>query len=1430
MHIRLTLAGSGGGATPTDVMVMTSEPTTVHDLRPHLVPWLPRRRALYADGRPLSDDAVLGAPPLVHGAVLSDASANLDDEVLQGVLQIRVVGGPYAGAVHRVVPGEITVGRAAGNVVRIDDPDVSRVHVSMTSDASGLYVRDLQSTNGTFIDDELVPPNGMPFLPGQLLRAGNSALTLVVPSDDLAATTPDGKGQLLVNRPPRIRPRAEVVRLRYPTEPRQRDAPRVPWVAIVLPLILGAVMFAVMGNQPMWLAFMLLSPLLLIGNVVSERFVGRRRHGRERRAYESEMATARERIADAVAGDVKDRRDQSPDPAALLLMARQPLARLWERRRVDDDFLSLRIGLADLPCAVLVEGLDAGSEQPTAKSVPVVVSLRAVGVLGVAGPRRHVESLCRWLAAQLVTLHSPHDLHLVLLIQGAAVDTWSWVTRLPHVLPQNGQNCTLLVGLDDATILARITELLAVLDARQSAMTGGSGDAAMQPAIVAIVDGSREIRGHPGVARLLAEGPAVGIYAMGCSAAETDLPGECGGTAVFTGAVGATVNLRVRSSPDVTGVLPDGVPVTWADRLARALAPLRDATPLDGGNSLPTTASLLEELDLEPRADVIVTGWEAHPRSTSACLGVSADGPFAVDLAADGPHVLVAGTTGSGKSELLQTLIASLAIGNRPDQMAFLLVDYKGGSAFGDCGRLPHCVGLVTDLDEHLTERALVSLDAELTRREHVLRDAAAKDITAYQEIADRRDLPALPRLVLVVDEFAALVNELPDFIRGLVDIAQRGRSLGVHLVLATQRPGGVVSADIRANTGLRIALRVTDPSESSDVIDVKHAAYISRDTPGRAYARVATGGATAFQTARVGNRQGAQAAPTSLWREEWSRMGDPPRRPTDTRASGPTDLSLLVDALCEATTLASITPPAKAWLTPLPTAVTLDELPDLVVSDAIPIGVCDLPEQQAQRAFAIDLAHGGHVLVVGGPRSGRTTALRTIAGSLARSFVSSDCHLYVIDCASGGLAPLGSLPHCGTVVTRDETERGSPLLNRLMDEVLRRQEALRPAGFSSVAEHRDACSSDERLPWMVLLVDGWDGFQTAYESVDAGRPVDTMLRLLREGSAAGLRIVMTGDRSALVGRVGSLASQRLVLRMSDPLDYSLAGLSPRSVPNAIPPGRGFLVSGSVETQIALLTSDPAGPAQTAAVCALAETDVVCINERIPPIRIEPLPTSVRLEQAAAAVQCPTAEENPLWALIGVGGDAARPLGVDLRRDGPAFVIAGPPRSGRSSLLAAMASWFSQRNVSIAAVAPQRSRLRDLAGQLGVLAVSDGRDVDALRDAAEACPGSLVLLADDAEMLLDSPAEHVLIEVLKHAESGAPRALVVAGATDRMASTYRGITVEARRSRCGFLLSPGSSLDGELLGVRVPKATDQRPGRGVLVMNGEVQPIQAIHG
>ncbi|MFD2355660.1 FtsK/SpoIIIE domain-containing protein [Nonomuraea ferruginea] len=190
-----------------------------------------------------------------------------------------------------------------------------------------------------------------------------------------------------------------------------------------------------------------------------------------------------------------------------------------------------------------------------------------------------------------------------------------------------------------------------------------------------------------------------------------------------------------------------------------------------------------------------------------------------------------------------------MAAANRPDQLTFVLIDYKGGAAFKECTRLPHTVGMVSDLDGHLTQRALDSLAAELRRRERLLFTSGAKDIEDYA------GSEPLPRLVLIIDEFAALVAELPDFVTGLVDIARRGRSLGIHLILATQRPAGVVTADIQANTSLRIALRVTEPAESSDVIDLPDAAHISKTTPGRCYVRSGMGAASAVQTARVGGR-----------------------------------------------------------------------------------------------------------------------------------------------------------------------------------------------------------------------------------------------------------------------------------------------------------------------------------------------------------------------------------------------------------------------------------------------------------------------------------------------------------------------------------------------------------------------------------------------
>ncbi len=336
--------------------------------------------------------------------------------------------------------------------------------------------------------------------------------------------------------------------------------------------------------------------------------------------------------------------------------------------------------------------------------------------------------------------------------------------------------------------------------------------------MVVVLDGAREIRMATGMVSLLKDGPARRHVLR---LPRPHRASSCPRSAAPSSSTRRQLNLETTEQRHVDAIRPDIVSRLWLERLARALAPIRDVSTEDLASPArgEPTARRARPAPSPTRRGPSRGAGRAGGRTTRAVIGEGDRRAFAIDIRADGPHGLVAGTTGSGKSELLQTLIASLAVGNRPDEFNFVLVDYKGGAAFKDCNHLPHTVGMVTDLDGHLTTRALESLGAELRRREHQLADADAKDIEDYLAGRQPGDEP-MPRLLIVIDEFAALAAELPDFVTGLVDVARRGRSLGVHLILATQRPAGVVSAEIKSNTNLRIALRVTDAGDSDDVIE----------------------------------------------------------------------------------------------------------------------------------------------------------------------------------------------------------------------------------------------------------------------------------------------------------------------------------------------------------------------------------------------------------------------------------------------------------------------------------------------------------------------------------------------------------------------------------------------------------------------------------
>jgi S-DNA-T family DNA segregation ATPase FtsK/SpoIIIE len=1370
-----------------------------------------------------------------QGAVLDVQALRRPAEPAAGMVDVGIASGPGAGNTIRLGPGEHAIG---GRLAPVPDGAlIVQVDVAMRARVRTTSPGVRAEIAGTPLSEEFTT-----WPPGAQLVISDSLLAIRPVAASYAVLEPDFEaGCLDFNRPPRAVRLPVKGEFRIPAPPAAPQPSALPWIGALVPVV-GALVTAVAFHSYVFLVIAAFSPLVVIANTVTGRRQGRRGHRSLMAEYEATVARIE---ADIAASNMAERISlltSAPSAFDLGRIACTPESRLWERRFADDDYLLLRAGTGDVPSSVIVddarEELDHRRRLPVAlNDVPLAISLKAAGVLGVAGTSARVGTLAQWLLAQVAILHSPRDVQVVLLAAGQHGTEWDWTTWLPHLVPAFGQDARATIGNDAGTIGRRVAELGRLLSDRQAQASSAPGRRIrLGPDIVVFWDGARRLRSYPGATAILRDGPEVGIYSICVDDNEWSLPEEA--TAVVVVHADGSADLR-RSPQDIRHKTRlDVVGQDWFERTARALAPIRDAGG-DEYDTLPKAARLTEVLELEPLGpEQFLSRWAGAARSTRATLGVSFDGPFSVDLVVDGPHGLVAGTTGAGKSELLQTIVASLAVANRPDAMNFVLVDYKGGAAFKDAVRLPHTVGMVTDLDAHLVERALTSLGAELTRREHMLAAAGAKDIEDYVEAQPGLGAEPMPRLLIVIDEFASMVRELPDFVAGLVNIAQRGRSLGIHLILATQRPSGVVSGEIRANTNLRISLRVTDAADSTDIIGAPDAARISASTPGRAYVRLGHASLIPFQTARVGGRgkvavaTGPSPVPTPFVAPlSWATVGYPlPAAPRqDTQDGEVTDLSRLVHAAREAASRLGLPANHSPWLPPLPDLVTRGDLlaavprpePDDGALPAVPWALGDLPSEQAQRPVTLDLSRFGHLFIVGASRTGRSQALRTIAGSLADAISTADLHLFGIDMGSGALLPLTRLPQTGAVIQRSERERLTRLLDRMQAELTRRQEMFGQLGVADIGEQRRQAGPGARLPHLVLLLDRWENFTSSYADLDGGAFIERVLTFLREGAGAGLHLVLAGDRSLLSGRVGVLTDDKWVLRFAERSDYSMADLNPRKLPERIPNGRMFRATSGQEAQVALLTPDPSATAQAEAlaeIAARARHRDRTVPPGLRPMRVDLLPSTLTWEEAAQYPAEP--HEDPLWAMIGVGGDQLTSVGADLAGTAT-FLIAGPPRSGRSNLLAVMTRSLLESGAETVLLLPRRSPLESIfAGVPGVRAIFTGTETPAgeLQAALQTETGPVVLVIDDGELVRDS-SELTFLRGWIRSVSGAGGAVILGGNAAEVGGGFSGWQTDIRNNQRGALLSPRNPFDGDLLGIRLSRSLTNgpvTPGRALL--------------
>ncbi len=1361
------------------------------------------------DGRAVAPDTPVGQAGVLRGSVLGlRPRPTRDLPPPSGVVLVEVqwVAGPRAGDTVLLPPGTHLVGRAATCAVVVDDPAVSVQHCVLHVDDGGhAAIEPLAPTNPVEVDGTVVTAR-TPLAPDQLVKLGRGLVTVGPPAADdrpAGALGPrSGATTTTFNRPPRVLHPYEPQPLEPPTEQTTASGARGFSIITVLGGAIAGIVMYTLTKSVISLVFPVVGVITgVLGQVDAKRRARKdarlstRRLGAALRDFEAELVRRQ-------AADREQLRLTHPPLPEVFRRARAGSVRLWERRPGHDDFLRLNAGYGAIPWAPPLGGRNAPHPDAVAAlkahglltGAPVVVSLAGRGIIGLAGDRALSLAVARALLCQVATHHGPADVTIVLGCSPGTVADWNWAKWLPHLTDPSGSEEP-LVGVGPEGLEATLGDLL-------------RSEAQARRTTLVVVDGDGFTSARATRLRALMADEERPFAALFLAPSVDRLPAQCT-EVIEVGIDGPRARLRrPRRAELVDGFRVAGTTEHDARECARHLARFDDPDLVAEGSGLPAQASLLSVLgDAYAEPDTYLAAWAAEGPDppVRGPVALTEEGPFELDMAADGPHALIAGTTGSGKSELLRSVVTSFAARCSPTGVNFVLIDYKGGSAFDVAGGLPHTVGMVTDLDEHLGERALRCLEAELHHRERVLRDAGASDLPAYRALPG---VAPMPRLVVVIDEFATMAAELPDFLNSLVGIAQRGRSLGVHLILATQRPAGAVNANIKANTNLRIALRVQDAADSTDVLNDPAAARLPRSRPGRVILRLGPGELVTAQAARVtGPQRGSGPAvtvqPFRLVPGDASAGSVPP---TGESAPGPaeagggagpvTELEAIVAATREAARRARLPEPRRPWPDPLPASVDLLALldPPPPSPTATWVGLADDPDGQAQYPLAIDLADG-HLGVFGVRGSGTTTALLTAVLGWAHRLGPDELHVYAVDFGAGELAPLEALPHVGAVIRATETERQLRLL-RLLAATVDERRAGRDGG-----------------PRLLVVIDDLPAFRAGLD--DAGDPNAQGLfdRTFAAAAEVGVHFAITADRifgtpRAILDRCG----RKVLLELADKSDFQTFGFAAKNLPS-FRPGLGLDTVSRLEVQLAA-----AGDLEE----AVAKVAARHAGTAGPPA-IGVLPALVTTAELAPPTVGPA---HPWRVPFGLSDTTLAATTFELL-EGDHLLVAGPPRSGRSTTLATIATQLrrSPTGPYLAAVAVRRSPLREAPWRdLFDEVVTDTATVGPAIARLVVHPGPVVLLVDDAETVEDK--DSVFKELF--AAHRPDVHVIAAGRNDALRSAYSHWTRQVRESRRAILVVPALDYDGDLAGAPLPRRPrlPLLPGRGYQSWDGLLELVQ----
>lgn len=1014
------------------------------------------------------------------------------------------------------------------------------------------------------------------------------------------------------HRSPRLTQKVVEKNIKIDSPPTLGEKPDVNWLSVFLMPILSmssAVLMAIIMHNALMLIYSL--PITL-GSIALSVF----NHKKQTEKYQEKIGNIKSNYNKymlEIIGEIKVlQRAQLkalcytyPETAECFTTVKNRTSRLWERSPEDKDFLCFRIGTGEVKSCVNIElpsdsFMSTGNtleydfselaKMATIKNAPVFCDLKKCNPLGITGNHASVVSLAKMFMIQITTNICYSDLQIVCVCGDKDSLSMQWARYLPHTMNQN-KTVSYMIG-DKEAANKLFPEIKKDIETRKKSKKDYSLDSdkkTQRGYLFVVLD--RDIV-PLGMEELLYNSADVGVYTIVAARAESELPMEARNfIKIQEHNCELIQNGNVKTAQKFT---PDNIRSGEYFTFAHSMGTLNCGEKhqmFQLPKMMPFLdmfgASNVEELEIEER-------WKKNKASSSleTPIGIADDGNiFYVNLkeGKHGPHGLIAGSPGSGKSEWLLTYVLSMAVNFHPHEVSFVLIDYKGGgmsAAFEDPNRgihLPHLSGTITNLDGSSVRRSLVSIRSEIERREKcfndalVFADSASMNIDKYQQLyREHKVEEPMPHQIIIVDEFAELKNNEPGFVDELISIVQLGRALGIHLILATQKPSGVVNDTIRANTQTRVCLRVERDQDSSDVIETKDAATIKPEERGRFYFRVGkeqSFGQGAWTGANYANTAADEIS--SSLRSNMLRSDN--RKHVSGRVAAKTQFLAVIYAVQDLAEKLQISQ-RMIWRPILPENLDIDILAKAhsvknnPLSE-IPIGIVDDPKKQAQYTLKCDFAKIHNMVVIGEPAMGKTTFINTILMSLCRKMNSEQLNFYILDYSSRMLKMFKPLPHCGAVLGEEDNDRLESFFKLINSIVFERKKL-----FSELeVDNYNEANAIRKIPLVLVIIDNIAALNAFKLGTELCYKLPTYMK---ECSRYGVQYIITASHlKDISGLIRQEADMRICLKLKDSYEYSevLSKIMKTSdtIPPAIP-GRGLCVYDDrlLEMQLAQIYSN----------------------------------------------------------------------------------------------------------------------------------------------------------------------------------------------------------------------------------------------------------------